>query len=392
MARAAASELADTFLDGVREAAGRRPAASPSSWRAPRRRAARAGRAIRPRVVEALARAARPRARRERRARATSASSSAAACPPRSPRTGWPAPGTRTPACTSASPAAAAVEAGGGGAGCSSCFGLPAPDERRLRRPAARWRTSPACSRPRRHAVLARAGWDVEEDGLRGAPPVHVVIGAEAHVTVLVVAPDARPGQRRARAAWPRTARAGCGRGARGGRWPRCDGPTIVCAQAGNVNTAPSIRSESRRRHRARARGLAARGRRLRRSGPPPRPRARHLARGVERADSWATDGAQVAERALRLRPRHRARPRRPPAAMTGAPPTSSGRDGAERDPARTGRPSSRAARAASPVYAALRSLGRDGVARAGRALLRAWPRAWPSACARAADRAWRAS
>src|SRR5262245_24988990 len=36
-----------------------------------------------------------------------------------------------------------------------------------------------------RHAVLARAGWDVEEDGLGGAPPVHVVIGEEAHVTVL---------------------------------------------------------------------------------------------------------------------------------------------------------------------------------------------------------------
>src|SRR6267378_735094 len=36
-----------------------------------------------------------------------------------------------------------------------------------------------------RHAVLARAGYDVEEDGLHGAPPVHVVVGAEAHVTIL---------------------------------------------------------------------------------------------------------------------------------------------------------------------------------------------------------------
>src|SRR6185295_13178495 len=36
-----------------------------------------------------------------------------------------------------------------------------------------------------RHAVLARAGWDVEEDGLAGAPAVNVVIGDEAHVTIL---------------------------------------------------------------------------------------------------------------------------------------------------------------------------------------------------------------
>ena len=36
-----------------------------------------------------------------------------------------------------------------------------------------------------RHAVLARAGWDVEKQGLQGAPEVHVVIGEEANATVL---------------------------------------------------------------------------------------------------------------------------------------------------------------------------------------------------------------
>ena len=36
-----------------------------------------------------------------------------------------------------------------------------------------------------RHAVLARAGWDVEERGLFGAPEIAVVIGEEAHATLL---------------------------------------------------------------------------------------------------------------------------------------------------------------------------------------------------------------
>src|SRR5438105_220491 len=36
-----------------------------------------------------------------------------------------------------------------------------------------------------RHAVLAAAGWEVEEEGLRGGPGVNVVIGEEAHVTIL---------------------------------------------------------------------------------------------------------------------------------------------------------------------------------------------------------------
>ena len=35
-----------------------------------------------------------------------------------------------------------------------------------------------------RHKVLADAGWDVEADGLHGAPPINVVMGAEAHVTI----------------------------------------------------------------------------------------------------------------------------------------------------------------------------------------------------------------
>src|SRR4051812_6791044 len=36
-----------------------------------------------------------------------------------------------------------------------------------------------------RHRVLAGAGWDVEEDGLTGAPPVRVLVGDEVHVSLL---------------------------------------------------------------------------------------------------------------------------------------------------------------------------------------------------------------
>ena len=49
--------------------------------------------------------------------------------------------------------------------------------------PARRWPTSRALAAAR-HAVLARAGWDVEADGLFGAPPITVVVGEEAHPTL----------------------------------------------------------------------------------------------------------------------------------------------------------------------------------------------------------------
>src|SRR3954454_9960000 len=88
-----------------------------------------------------------------------------------------------------------------------------------------------------RGALLARAGWDVEEHGLNGAPPLRVLLGEEAHVTVWralrllgigraavkVVAAD-RQGRMDAGALAAALA-AGAG------------GPAVVCAQAGNVNT-----------------------------------------------------------------------------------------------------------------------------------------------------------
>jgi glutamate/tyrosine decarboxylase-like PLP-dependent enzyme len=87
-----------------------------------------------------------------------------------------------------------------------------------------------------RHAVLERAGWNVEDDGYVGAPPINVVVSDESHVTIFVslqmlglgrsrvhrVAADAQ-GRMRADALRETLA--------------RIEGPTIVCAQAGNVNT-----------------------------------------------------------------------------------------------------------------------------------------------------------
>jgi len=87
-----------------------------------------------------------------------------------------------------------------------------------------------------RHGVLRRAGWNVEEDGLAGAPRVHLVVSAAAHITIhaamrmlgfgtgALVKVDA-DGQGRMRAdALRETLR-------------NLDGPMIVCAQAGNVNS-----------------------------------------------------------------------------------------------------------------------------------------------------------
>ena len=83
-----------------------------------------------------------------------------------------------------------------------------------------------------RHAVLTRAGWNVEADGLFGAPPVTVVVGAEAHTTLfkgigllgfgrnrLIKVPVDGQGRMRSDA------------------FPKLSGPAIVCLQAGNVNS-----------------------------------------------------------------------------------------------------------------------------------------------------------
>src|SRR5258708_3957657 len=83
-----------------------------------------------------------------------------------------------------------------------------------------------------RTALLKRAGWNVEEDGLFGAPPIKVVVGAEVHVSVLKALSMLGLGRSRVIT----VSADGQGR-MRPEALPSIDDRTIVCIQAGNVNT-----------------------------------------------------------------------------------------------------------------------------------------------------------
>ena len=138
-----------------------------------------------------------------------------------------------------------------------------------------------------RHHVLAAHGWDVELKGLTGAPRIEVVVGAQRHATIdralrflglgapstIVPADD----QGRIDPVGLHEA------------LDAVDGPTIVCVQAGEVNTGAfddlEAAADAASRHDAwlhvdGAFGLWAAA----------SPASRHLVAGVERADSWATD------------------------------------------------------------------------------------------------------
>jgi glutamate/tyrosine decarboxylase-like PLP-dependent enzyme len=87
-----------------------------------------------------------------------------------------------------------------------------------------------------RHRVLARAGWNIETEGYVGAPPIAVVVGEEAHVTIFVSLQMLGLGRERVH----RVAADEQGRmrpEALRETLDRIDGPTLVCAQSGNVNT-----------------------------------------------------------------------------------------------------------------------------------------------------------
>ena len=87
-----------------------------------------------------------------------------------------------------------------------------------------------------RDAVLRHAGWDVEEEGLNGAPPITVIGSEETHVTIFAALQMLGLGRGRVR----RVAADDQGR-MRPEALAEClasvDGPTIVCAQSGNVNS-----------------------------------------------------------------------------------------------------------------------------------------------------------
>ena len=135
-----------------------------------------------------------------------------------------------------------------------------------------------------RHAVLERAGWNVEADGLFGAPPIAVVIGDEAHPSLIKSL--GLLGMGRARVV--RVPVDGQGR-MRAAALPKLNGPTIICTQAGNVNTGAfdpiaricdAAQASGAWVHVDGAFGLWAQA----------APTRRYLCEGIDRADSWATD------------------------------------------------------------------------------------------------------
>jgi glutamate/tyrosine decarboxylase-like PLP-dependent enzyme len=139
-----------------------------------------------------------------------------------------------------------------------------------------------------RHELLRREGWDVEAGGLQGAPPMRVVVGDEVHVSVIGALRMLGIGTRQV----VKVATDGQGRmkaSALAATLAAAAGPTIVCAQAGNVNTGAfdpfddivdAARGAGAWVHVDGAFGLWAAA----------SPALRRHVRGVDRADSWATD------------------------------------------------------------------------------------------------------
>jgi glutamate/tyrosine decarboxylase-like PLP-dependent enzyme len=211
-----------------------------------------------------------------------------------------------------------------------------------------------------RHAVLARAGWNVPEDGLQEAPRLNVVVGEEAHITIFSSLNLLGLGARRAR----RVATDGQGRlrpDALRRELASLDGPTLVCAQAGNVNTGAfdpleEIAAVTRERgawlHVDGAFGLWAAA----------SPERRGLVRGVALADSWATDAHKWLNVPYDCGIAVVADPAAHKAALLARAAYLVQTEGAERDPFDWVPEFSRRARGFT-VYAALRSLGRQGVA-----------------------------
>jgi glutamate/tyrosine decarboxylase-like PLP-dependent enzyme len=140
------------------------------------------------------------------------------------------------------------------------------------------------CLAAARHVVLEQAGWNVEADGLFGAPPITVIVSEEAHPSLIkslgllglgrsrtVKVPTDEQGRMRA------------------DQLPAISGPTIICTQAGNVNTGAfdPVGEICEQAHPAGAWvhvdgafglwGMAT-------------PFLSALTAGMEKADSWATD------------------------------------------------------------------------------------------------------
>jgi glutamate/tyrosine decarboxylase-like PLP-dependent enzyme len=216
------------------------------------------------------------------------------------------------------------------------------------------------CLAAARSEVLRRVGWDVEGDGMFGAPPIEVLIGADAHATVFSGLKYLGLGARRVTT----VATDDAGRmlpGAFETALKAASGPVIAIAQAGQINSgvsdpfaaiAPMAREAGAWLHVDGAFGLWAQA----------SPRHAHLTQGVELADSWATDGHKWLQTPydsgfaiVRDAEAHR---RAMAISASYLPPA----EGAERDPSAYVPELSRRARGFA-AWAMIRQLGRTGIA-----------------------------
>ena len=204
-----------------------------------------------------------------------------------------------------------------------------------------------------RHALLAREGWNVAEQGLFGAPEITVIVGAEVHVSIQKVLAMLGLGRNRV----VTVPVDGQGR-MRAEALPAISGPTIVCTQAGNVNTGSfdpvdeiceRVKGQGTWVHVDAAFGLWARA-----SGE-----LALLAQGMEKADSWATDGHKWLNVPYDSGIVFTRDPRALPAALAGE--AAYLVQGEAREPWQYTPELSRRARGVE-VWAALRSLGRQGL------------------------------
>jgi glutamate/tyrosine decarboxylase-like PLP-dependent enzyme len=215
------------------------------------------------------------------------------------------------------------------------------------------------CLAAARHAVYRRAGWDLPRQGLAGAPPLRVVVGGARHVTIMRALRLLGIGAEQEIALGAdregRMQTEGLAAAIEGGV------PTIVCAQAGDVNTgafdnlqaiADAVDGSDAWVHVDGAFGLWA----------AVSPALAHLVEGNARADSWATDAHKWLNVPFDCGIALCAHPADHAAAMEYAAPYLDVSDRlVARDPMGYSPEFSRRARAV-PVWAAIRELGREGV------------------------------
>jgi glutamate/tyrosine decarboxylase-like PLP-dependent enzyme len=205
-----------------------------------------------------------------------------------------------------------------------------------------------------RYDLLRKVGWNLQHDGLFGAPPVEVIVGEEVHATMVKALRLLGFGN-----AQVRTVATDAQGRMKAAEIPRVSGPVIICVQVGNVNTGACdpvgkvcdiAREMDAWVHVDGAFGLWA----------AVSPARRHLLEGIDKADSWATDAhkwlnvPQDSGIAIVREPRTLQAAMAITAAYYPEP-------AAKREPMQWGPESSRRARAVE-IWATLRFLGRDGV------------------------------